>query len=325
MRKMMLCLLGWFVLSCGGAATPAATTGRTVSPKTNPFLGESLYVDNQSQAAYALAHAEDETEAALLRKIAETPQADWLGEWSGFIESAVQRYMDAAAQQGKLRVMIVYNIPNRDCGQYSKGGQEDAARYLEWIKGIAAGIGNRKTVLVLEPDALGQLDTCLSKADQAARLQMLKDAVALLKAQPGTSVYIDAGNANWVDAKDMAKRLEGAGIAAADGFALNVSNYVATDKTIAYGEKISNALGGGVPFVIDTSRNGQGEAPDQAWCNPPGRGLGTAPTTQTGNPLVHAFLWLKRPGESDGTCNDGPPAGSWFPDQALELARNAKM
>ena len=34
----------------------------------------------------------------------------------------------------------------------------------------------------------------------------------------------------------------------------------------------------------------------QDWCNPPGRGLGARPTTRTGNQLVDAFLWVKRPG-----------------------------
>jgi endoglucanase len=98
-------------------------------------------------------------------------------------------------------------------------------------------------------------------------------------------------------------------------------------------------------FVVDTSRNGQGpwtptvSYPDaQDWCNPPRRGVGVRPTAATGNTLVDAFLWVKVPGESDGSCNRGiagsttdpewggivdPPAGAWFPQQALELARLA--
>src|SRR5690606_12261519 len=98
-------------------------------------------------------------------------------------------------------------------------------------------------------------------------------------------------------------------------------------------------------FVIDTSRNGKGpwtppadrpEGDAQDWCNPPDRGNGPRPTTRTGNPLNDAFLWVKIPGESDGECfrwTTGPtdpvrtmvdpPAGQWFPEMALELARNA--
>lgn len=36
-----------------------------------------------------------------------------------------------------------------------------------------------------------------------------------------------------------------------------------------------------------------------------------------------AFLWVKRPGESDGTCHGGPPAGQFWGGYALELARAA--
>jgi endoglucanase len=75
-------------------------------------------------------------------------------------------------------------------------------------------------------------------------------------------------------------------------------------------------------FVIDTSRNGKGPKGTR-WCNPPGRGLGAPPTTETGNPLVDAFLWIKTPGESDGECNGAPKAGQWWPRYALGLARRA--
>ena len=36
-----------------------------------------------------------------------------------------------------------------------------------------------------------------------------------------------------------------------------------------------------------------------------------------------ALLWIKQPGESDGTCNGGPNAGQWWADYALGLAQRA--
>ena len=81
--------------------------------------------------------------------------------------------------------------------------------------------------------------------------------------------------------------------------------------------------------MIDTSRNGRGAVTGDTnggpgWCNPPGRGLGQPPTTRTGQPLVDAFLWIKRPGESDGNCRSGEPsAGTWWLDYALGLAQRA--
>lgn len=118
----------------------------------------------------------------------------------------------------------------------------------------------------------------------------------------------------------MAARLQQAGIAMADGFSLNVSNYIATADNIAYGTRLS-ALVNGKHFIIDTSRNGLGTAKD--WCNPRGQALGVAPTFNTGNPKVDAFLWIKQPGESDGTCQGGPTAGSWWTQMAVELSRAA--
>ena len=66
--------------------------------------------------------------------------------------------------------------------------------------------------------------------------------------------------------------------------------------------------------------------------------MGPAPTLDTGDPLIAAYLWVKIPGESDGECTRGfGPAGEtvdtewarrsrrwhWFPEMALELAQNA--
>ena len=121
----------------------------------------------------------------------------------------------------------------------------------------------------------------------------------------------------------MAQRLHAAGVADARGFALNVSNFGRTGDEVAYGHAVAAALGARTPFVVDTSRNGAGPAPDNAWCNPPDRALGAAPTSHTGAEDVDAFLWVKRPGESDGTCNGGPPAGQFWTDYAIGLARHA--
>lgn len=283
-----------------------------------------LYVDPTSQAA-TQARLAGGTQGQLLMRIAQQPQADWFGEWTPGVESAVRDRVSQAAAAGGARVMVAYNVPNRDCGQYSRGGASDPAKYRKWITGFARGIGDRQAVVILEPDALGQLTMCLSEADQQVRLDLLRYAIRSLRALPHTAVYLDGGNANWLAAETMATRLDAAGVREAHGFALNVSNYIANYRTIAYGKQIAASLGAPIPFVIDTSRNGQGEAQSAEWCNPGGRGLGKAPTVSTGDPQVHAFLWIKRPGESDGTCNGGPPAGQWYMDAAIELVVKANL
>jgi endoglucanase len=120
----------------------------------------------------------------------------------------------------------------------------------------------------------------------------------------------------------MATRLKSAGVAGARGFFLNVSNFRTTAGELSYGDQLS-ALIGGKHYVVDTSRNGLGPTADSQWCNPAGRALGNRATTATGDALADAFFWIKRPGESDGTCNGGPAAGQWWAGYALGLAQRA--
>ena len=299
----------------------------------NPFAGVNLYwVD-----PYAPAHLKskllrktDPETSALLAKIADHGGADWIGDWTPNVQNWVNRRVTSILKTGALPVFISYNIPKRDCGQYSAGGAGQADAYKTWVSAFAAGIGDRRAAVILEPDSLGLLKKCLSPADQEERLSLLRFAVHTFAALGNTAVYIDAGHSGWLSAEEDAKRLKAAGIEEADGFALNVSNYKATDTEIAYGKKISKLVGG-KHFVVDTSRNGngppscdEGADDEKCWCNPPGRALGVPATADTGEPLADAFLWLKKPGESDGACNGGPKAGVFWQDKALELARNAK-
>ncbi len=254
----------------------------------------------------------------MLARIADQPAAKWLGGWVADIGREVDNAVSAITRAGAMPVFVAYNIPGRDCGQYSAGGASGSDAYRSWIRSFANGLRGRQALVVLEPDALPGMD-CLSAGGQQDRLALLRDAVHALKAQ-GAAVYIDAGNARWKSADVMAARLRAADVDAADGFSLNVSNYMTNAVNIAYGERLSRLLGG-KHFIIDTSRNGLGTAME--WCNPRGQALGVAPTTNTGHPLVDAFLWIKQPGESDGTCQGGPRAGSWWTEIALELSRAA--
>jgi endoglucanase len=302
-------------------AAQRAPAAAAIAPETNPFAGRALWVNPNTSAARQASQwrSSRPADADQIDKIATHAQATWLGDWSN--GGDVAEIVDAAAGAGQLPVLVVYNLPNLDCGGYSGGGASAAAAYRSWIDSMAAGIGGHPAAVIVEPDALAELN-CLSVSRQQTYYDLISYAVGTLAAKRGTAVYIDAGNSNWQPASVMAQRLRQAGIGQARGFSLNVSNFNTTANETAYGHKLSAALGG-KPFVIDTSRNGLGPAPDSAWCNPPGRALGQPPTGQTGDPLVDAYLWIKPPGESDGSCNGAPAAGVWWPDYALGLARRA--
>lgn len=308
------------LVSRGGTADAA-----TYAP--SPFAGRTLFVDPASNAARdaQLLASTDPAAAAALAKIAGHSQADWFGDWNPLdrVRADVAARVDQITAAGAYPVLVAYDIPKRDCSSYSAGGATSPDAYRSWIRAFKAGIGTRKAAVVLEPDALAQLG-CLTAADQTTRLALLKDATSVLAAGGNVAVYLDAGNAGWIPPATMADRLSKAGVASARGFSLNVSGYGWTADQVAYGRQISPRIGW-KRFVVDTSRNGLGPATgiSEPWCNAPDRALGSAPTAATGDVIVDAFLWVKRPGESDGSCRGGPTAGTWWRDYAVGLAQRA--
>ncbi|MFI9723054.1 glycoside hydrolase family 6 protein [Streptomyces sp. NPDC052396] len=309
-------------LACAGFASLPAPAARADAPGGgSPFWVEPLSRATKQVLTWRERGREQDAEAVL--RIAGQPTAVWLTGDDPYRQAA--EVTGAAAAAGRVPLLVAYGIPHRDCGQYSSGGARDAAAYRAWVARAAQGIGDRRAWVVLEPDAVAQwVSGCVPAAAAEERPALLAEAVRTFRAHPGTSVYLDAGNAGWIaDQHALASALKRAGVERASGFALNVANFHSTPVTRAYGDALSQLLGG-AHYIIDTSRNGNGPLPpggtEESWCNPPGRALGTPPTTATGDARVDALLWVKRPGESDGTCRGAPPAGEWWPEYALGLA-----
>lgn len=313
------------LVACSGGETGGGVGAGTsaVAPVASEF-----WVDPSSSAARQVQQWRDvgrDEDAAALEKIARQPVAIWPTGDPGAVEGEVSGITGQARAAGRTPVLVAYNVPNRDCGLYSSGGAGDEGAYREWLAAFARGMGGTRPVVVLEPDALAQtLTSCEGQGEQEGREELLAEAVRTLS-EAGGEVYIDAGNPGFVsDVGKLAEGLRTAGVADAAGFALNVSNFMTTDEVESYGRQVSEQTGG-ARFVIDTSRNGSGsyDGPEQpTWCNPPGRSLGTPPTRDTGSPQVAAFLWIKEPGDSDGECRGAPSAGDFWPQYALDLARN---
>ena len=296
----------------------------------NPLAGARFYVDpngHAPQQVRALQRSGAQHAADDLQPIARQPTAVWFTNQQADPEPAAATLTRHAATTGRVPVLTVYNLPGRDCGQYSRGGAATPEQYRAWLDRLAHGIQARRAVVVLEPDAIPHtLTRCPGAPPAQQRYQLLAWAVSTLRAQaPAALVYLDAGNASWItDLPALAHALRLSNSQQAAGFALNVSNFHTTADSAAYGRRLS-ALLGGAHFVIDTSRNGNGPPPFASdhdnghWCNPPGRALGAAPTSHTGLDQVDALLWVKQPGDSDGTCGGGPPAGTWWPALAHDL------
>ncbi|MET1043080.1 MAG: glycoside hydrolase family 6 protein [Microbacteriaceae bacterium] len=303
-----------------GEGSPTPMVPETAEVGSNPFTTSTPYVDPaypSVTAATRLRAAGDVLGAAEIDKISRHAGTMWVGDWTPMTktEAIVSGYAQRAVDAGQTGVLVIYGIPGRDCTGHSAGGLS-ATDYSEWIRTIAAGIAGKRLAVVLEPDALLQLDRCPEL--QGDRLGLLSYAAKKLSAS-GATVYLDAGSSNSVPPAEMASRLLGAGVGDVRGFAVNVSNYKATPQSRAYADELSRLLGG-KKYVIDTSRNGNGD--NGEWCNPRGRALGEVPgVADHGN--QDASLWVKTIGTSDGLCNGGPAAGAWWDEIAIELASNS--
>ncbi|MFI0445580.1 glycoside hydrolase family 6 protein [Actinomadura sp. 6N118] len=304
-----------------GQLPQAATKVGAVSyaaPAAKAIDAANLYVDPTSNPArWVAANPGDSRAARIKTAIADQPIAKWFGNWDSDVTAAVSSYVGRAQQTGAMPMLVAYNVPGRDCGSHSGGGAGSPEAYRTWIGQFATAIGSRQAIVVVEPDAVAQLDCLPNDTEQQTRLDLLKYGVQQLKEKaPNAWVYLDAANAKWIPAGTMAQRLQAAGIANARGFSVNVSNYYTTAESVIYAKAVNAGLPSGKTFVVDTSRNGNGS--NGEWCNPAGRKLGTPPREGTDAELE---LWVKVPGDSDGDCGIGAgiPAGQFSPNLAIRL------
>jgi endoglucanase len=222
-------------------------------------------------------------DAALLGKMLATPQATWVTDASAArAKGRVQQAMALATAQRAVPVLVLYNIPFRDCAQFSAGGATNAAEYAAWVGAVAEGIGSRRAIVLLEPDSLGiipwynpfadrdtwvtnpNLEWCQpAEANPATaatdRFAMVHSAVTRLKQNAGTSVYLDGTHSGWLGSGDAADRMIQAGVADADGFFLNVSNFRLDAHLVKYGTWISKCIA----FASNPASWGLGHS---EWC-----------------------------------------------------------
>ena len=305
---------------------PTAPTGG------DPLSGARFFVDPKSDAAVAA------RSHPAISVIASQPGTSRFGSFSfgtpyvPDIATAVSRYLTRAQMEepGAIPLLATYRVVYGHCGHWSDPPAEQQA-YHNFIEGFAQGIGSYPAVLFLEEDSL-ITSPCLTSQGLTVRMNELSDAINVLTATcPHLVIYLDAGAADALPARQAANLLNRAGVSKIQGFFLNSTHFDRTSREIRYGEQISR-MTGGKHFVINTGANGRGplvpkdvvHQGNEVLCNPPGRGLGPKPTTNTGYPNVDMFAWTSNPGESGGRCVPGAPAtGAYWPAYAQMLVKNA--
>ena len=297
---------------------------------------------------------------------------------SGHLDGALRQ--QKADGKPTVSTIVVYNLPNRDCNAAASAGElpatpEGEARYQrDFIDVIATAFAahpDQRIAVVLEPDSLANIVTNIvnPKCQEAEGIYKRGIAYAIARLSlPNVFIYVDAAHSGWLgwprnlsrsiplykEVMDMA-----GGVERVRGFAFNVSNYNPTknptnpvrdpasapNDELEYVADFSRALGAagiaGKAFVIDTARNGKPFARSSSanWCNVKGAGLGERPAAAPA-PNVDAYLYIKPPGESDGTANaqaarfdrncgsddaapGAPEAGKMFDSYLITLLKNA--
>jgi len=239
----------------------SANDGTNLDPDTLFYVAKPNHGAIEQIAS--LTSSGDYAGARLISKLIDIPQAVWFtGSTPKSVEQDVKSTVQRASGKSTVPVLVAYNIPFRDCAQFSAGGATSVQEYKDWIDGFALGLGDNQAVVILEPDGLGIIpwydpygnadgsnayEWCQpAEADPATaaanRFLMLNYAVDQLKAHPNVSVYLDGTHSAWLGVGDAAHRLYQAGVARADGFFLNVSNYQFTTNLTHYGNWVSACI-----------------------------------------------------------------------------------
>jgi endoglucanase len=236
------------------ASTTVSAAQRDLSPGTRFFVPPPS--SGAPQQVLQLLRSRDVRDAALIGAMEAVPRAVWFDSGTpAQVRQQVRQTMVEAAAERAVPVLVAYDIPGRDCAQYSAGGALDQAGYQAWISGFAQGIGKSQALVILEPDALGNLPSdCGLPASSypftdAERYAELQDAAGALNQDPGVSVYLDGSHSAWQSVGTMTQRLLAARVQDTQGFFLNVSNYQPTAELQDYGTWISDCIA----MVTDSS------------------------------------------------------------------------
>ena len=121
--------------------------------------GADLFVDDDTSPHDQLLAWESTGRAGdanLIRAIADQPLATWLSHDPTTAEAEAHELVTRAHEAAKLPVVVVYNLPQRDCGGHSAGGAASAAA-------SSAAAGRAAATIMMTPNAADHAVDSLSR------------------------------------------------------------------------------------------------------------------------------------------------------------------
>ena len=291
-------------------------------------MDPASFPDNESWADFdsrvvprALAqHPQAASQVHALEKIGREPEVQRVSEFTGggvpgAISNEVNKIIcgNMSADPGSIPVFQTYFAqPNgHACG--SKGQLRGYfSKFKRQVDELTAAIGPRPALLLLELDGVA-LSHCYKGGARKAYEKELRYEVGATAALPHAVVYVEGGYSDANSARYTARVLNAIGVGRIRGFFTNDTHLNWTIDEVRWANKVS-AKTHGAHFIVNTAQNGNGplrphnrrKKGNEVLCNPPGRGLGPMPTTNTGFPHADAWMWTSVPGNSSGHCHGGP-------------------
>lgn len=238
----------------------------------NPFAGADMYVspDYAREVSLSIRDAGSKALAEKMRSIQGLPTAIWLDRIESIAGGpknnnrlGLREHLLAALEQRRegvplVVVLVLYNLPNRDCAALSSHGTLDYRaggldRYKHEFIDVIAGIlgdprfASLRVVIVLEPDSLPNMVTnlwhpvCRMVNRHRVYEQGIRYAIERLAELANVYLYLDIAHAGWLGwdesmrkaARYYAQVLRGIGpwaINRIDGFATNVAGFVPVEE-----------------------------------------------------------------------------------------------
>jgi cellulose 1,4-beta-cellobiosidase len=334
-----------------GKGSAVQAPGGGEGSRRNPFLDVNFFLNPEYVASVEATAKAFPAEADAIRKVEQYPTGLWLDSIAHVANLplwlAEARKQQQASGKPTLSLVVVYDMPNRDCAANSSAGElkveeNGAARYrTEFIDVIVKhfkDFSDLPIVVILEPDSLGNLVTNMNlpKCADSRSAYVESTVYAIQKLQlPNVSIYLDAAHAGWLGwdhHRESVIRVykkvlrQAGGYDTIRGFATNVSNYThlynrdgaameSSDpcyNEMVYVKKLAVGLSdNGVRnkgFIIDTARNGKGGI-RKVWGHWCNiKGAGLGERPRAAPaPFIDAYFWIKPPGESDGISDPTQP------------------
>jgi endoglucanase len=301
---------------------------RSAPPPGYPLRGARFFVDHDKRYGwwpYLRRHPS-------LRVLAQQPTMKRFGKWDGTFSGArASRYLSRSYLDDPHGIPAIgtMRLHHRTVCSHWSDTAGDEAFFARWIRDLARGVGNFRTIIFLEQDALITVP-CLDREGIDRRLREVSDAIGVLSKLPHALVYVDAGAGDALPADYAARLLQRVGVDRIQGFFLNSDHFDWTSREIAYGQQIARLTG--THFIVSTHANGRGplyrsdprHQGVEDICNPRGRGLGPLPTTDLHYRWLDAFYWIGNPARSGGACGHrDPKVGDFAPRWAEQLVRLA--